>query len=101
VSALCVDSVEHRLGATIALHFMHYNFARIHQTLRVTPAMGAGLSDYVWSIEEIVRVMDYRFATLWYFGVAGFNLIPPSDPVGTWVSSEQFQIRVWTAVLYQ
>jgi|SRR6267154_977805 len=43
--------------AAIALHFMHYNFARIHQTLRVTPAMAAGLSDHVWSIEEIVRLL--------------------------------------------
>jgi hypothetical protein len=44
--------------AAIALHFMHYNFARIHQTLRVTPAMEAGISDRVWSIEEIVRLLD-------------------------------------------
>ena len=33
---------------------MYYNFARVHQTLRVTPAMEAGVSDHVWSIEEIV-----------------------------------------------
>src|SRR5579863_8477917 len=37
----------------VALHFMHYNFARIHKTLRVTPAMEAGVSDHVWSLEEI------------------------------------------------
>jgi hypothetical protein len=37
---------------------MHYNFARIHKTLRVTPAMQAGLSDHVWSIEEIVGLLD-------------------------------------------
>jgi IS1 family transposase len=37
----------------VALHFMHYNFARIHKTLRVTPAMEAGGSDHVWSLEEI------------------------------------------------
>ncbi len=42
----------------IALHFMHYNFCRIHQTLRVTPAMEAGISDHVWSIEEIVDLLD-------------------------------------------
>ena len=35
-------------------YFMHYNFARIHKTLRVTPAMEAGLTDHVWSMEEIV-----------------------------------------------
>jgi IS1 family transposase len=44
--------------AAVALHFMHYNFSRIHQTLRVTPAMEAGVSDHVWSIEEIVRLLD-------------------------------------------
>ncbi|HEV2491839.1 MAG TPA: hypothetical protein VG204_02070 [Terriglobia bacterium] len=37
----------------VALHFMHYSFARIHKTLRVTPAMEAGVSDHVWSLEEI------------------------------------------------
>lgn len=40
----------------IALYFMYYNFCRIHQTLRVTPAMEAGISDHVWSLEEIVRL---------------------------------------------
>ena len=39
--------------AAVALHFMHYNFARIHKTLRVTPAMEAGVTDRVWSLEEI------------------------------------------------
>jgi hypothetical protein len=34
--------------AAIALHFMHYNFCRVHQTLRVTPAMEAGIADHVW-----------------------------------------------------
>ena len=42
----------------VALHFLHYNFARVHKTLRVTPAMEAGLADHVWSIEEIVDLMD-------------------------------------------
>jgi IS1 family transposase len=40
-------------GFAVALHFLHYNFARIHKTLRITPAMAAGLSDHVWSLEEI------------------------------------------------
>jgi len=39
---------------------MHYNFARIHKTLRVTPAMAAGISDQVWSLEEIVGLLDRR-----------------------------------------
>lgn len=46
------------LGHAVALYFMYYNFARIHQTLRVTPAMEAGISDHVWSLEEIARLAD-------------------------------------------
>jgi hypothetical protein len=42
----------------LALHYMHYNFARVHQTLRVTPAMEASVADHVWSIEEILRLLD-------------------------------------------
>jgi hypothetical protein len=42
--------------AVVALHFMHYNFARIHKTLRVTPAMEAGIADHVWSLEEIAQL---------------------------------------------
>ena len=42
--------------AAIALHFMHYNFAQVHKMLRVTPAMEAGVSDHVWSLEEIARL---------------------------------------------
>ena len=45
-------------GHAVALHFMHYNFARVHKTLRVTPAMEAGLATHVWSIEEIVGLLD-------------------------------------------
>lgn len=54
------DSTKFRLallsGITSALHFMYYNFGRIHQTLRVTPAMEAGLTDHVWSLEEIAAL---------------------------------------------
>lgn len=42
----------------IALYYMHYNFARIHKTLRVTPAMEAGVSDHVWSVEEIASLLE-------------------------------------------
>lgn len=45
-------------AAAVALHFMHYNFARIHKTLRCTPAMATGVSDHVWSIEEIVEMVE-------------------------------------------
>ena len=37
---------------------MHYNFGRIHKTLRVTPAMEAGISDHVWSLEEITGLVQ-------------------------------------------
>jgi hypothetical protein len=37
---------------------MHYNFGRIHKTLRVTPAMQAGLANHVWSLGEIVALLD-------------------------------------------
>lgn len=43
--------------AAIALHYMHYNFCRVHQTLRVTPAMEAGIAEHVWSIREIVDLL--------------------------------------------
>lgn len=43
--------------AAIALHYMHYNYCRIHSSLRVTPAMEAGLSKPVWSIEELAGLL--------------------------------------------
>jgi len=45
-------------AAMVAIHFLHYNFARIHKTLRITPAMAAGLADHVWSLEEIVSLLE-------------------------------------------
>lgn len=42
------------LEAAVALHFCHYNFCRIHKTLKVTPAMAAGVTDRLWSLEEVV-----------------------------------------------
>jgi IS1 family transposase len=44
--------------AAIALHYMAYNFHKVHKTLRVTPAMEAGVTDHVWSVEEIVQLLD-------------------------------------------
>ncbi len=45
-------------AAAVALHYMHYNFCRIHRTLRVTPAMETGLATHVLSIDEIVGLLD-------------------------------------------
>lgn len=42
----------------VALHLLQYNFARIHKTLRVTPAMEAGIADHVWTLEEIAELPD-------------------------------------------
>jgi len=47
-------------GHSVAVHYMYYNFARVHMTLRSTPAMKAGVADHLWSIEEIVGLLDNR-----------------------------------------
>src|SRR6266699_1068353 len=49
-----IENLEH----AVALHFMFYNFGRIHQTLRVTPAMEAKITNHVWSLEEIAGLVD-------------------------------------------
>jgi IS1 family transposase len=51
-----LENHEHML----AIYFLYYNFCRVHQTLRVTPAMEAGLSNHVWTIEEMVKLLDGR-----------------------------------------
>jgi IS1 family transposase len=45
-------------AAALAIFYMHYNFVRIHQTLRVTPAMEAGVTDRLWSIEDVIGLLD-------------------------------------------
>ena len=42
------------MKAAVALHFAHYNFVRVHGTLRITPAMTAGLTDHIWTLEELM-----------------------------------------------
>ena len=42
----------------VALHFMHYNFCRQHKTLRVTPAMQAGIAKYIWSMEDVLNMVE-------------------------------------------
>src|SRR5882757_6078075 len=49
-----LENHEHAL----ALYFTYYNFCRIHQTLRVTPAMEAGVSDHVWSLDEVISLLE-------------------------------------------
>jgi hypothetical protein len=48
---------------SIAIYFMHYNFVRIHQTLKITPAMAAGVTDKLWEMYDMVKVLeDWEFA---------------------------------------
>ena len=42
----------------LSLYFVHYNFCRVHKSLRMSPAMAAGLTDRLWDIEDIVRLVD-------------------------------------------
>ena len=49
-----IENLEH----AIALHFMHYNFCRVHQSLKKTPAMAAGLAKYPWTIRDIVNLIE-------------------------------------------
>jgi hypothetical protein len=46
------------LAHAVWLHFMYYNFVRIHQSLRVTPAMEAGIADHLWTLEDVARLTD-------------------------------------------
>ena len=46
------------LQAAVAVHFAYYNFGRVHQTLRVTPAMEAGLTDHIWTIPELLGIQN-------------------------------------------
>ena len=51
-----IDNHEH----AVALYFMYYNFCRIHQTLRITPAMAAGVTDHLWEIGDIVKLLKEK-----------------------------------------
>jgi hypothetical protein len=42
------------LKSALALHFLYYNFIRIHQSLRITPAMQAGITNHIWTWEELL-----------------------------------------------
>ena len=53
--------VEHHIAA-VALHFMYYNFVKIHGTLKVTPAMAAGVADKLWEMTDVVRLVEEKEA---------------------------------------
>lgn len=52
-------------AAAVALHFMHYNFCRVHQTLRVTPAMAAGIAARVWELDELIALLPKPTVAAW------------------------------------
>jgi hypothetical protein len=56
LSEPCVE--DNKARSSVAIHFLYYNFGRIHKTLRITPAMAAGLIDHVWSLEEIALLAN-------------------------------------------
>ena len=49
--------VENLMHA-VSLHFMYYNFARVHKSIGTSPAKAAGVTDHVWSLHEIVALLD-------------------------------------------
>jgi IS1 family transposase len=82
--------VENHMRA-ISLHYMYYNFGRIHQSLKVTPAMAAGISDHVWTLEEIAALapieapkkrgpdgwLGVRVSLSPFAGLASFHIFRP------------------------
>jgi hypothetical protein len=74
-------------AAAVALYFMFYNFARVHQTLRVTPAMEAGVANHVWSIAEIVALLEELG-----FYLQAFH--PANVPIGC----HEYVLRNWRLV---
>jgi hypothetical protein len=51
--------IENHIAA-VSLYCMYYNFCRVHQTLRVTPAMESGIANHVWSIDELVGLLEQK-----------------------------------------
>lgn len=60
---------------SMSIYFMHYNFVRIHQTLRCTPAMAAGVTKTLWELADMVKVLDDWEARTEYRG-----LLPSDSP---------------------
>ena len=52
-------------GHMVALYFMHYNFCRVHKTLRVPPAMEAGIANHIWTLEELLELLNDKAALSW------------------------------------
>jgi hypothetical protein len=80
-----VDSHE----AAVAPHFMFYNFGRTHQTSRITLGMAAGVSDHVWSLEEIVKADGMSDCNQESFEAQRFTSRPPQSVRNTPIKSLQ------------
>lgn len=74
-------------ACAVALHAMYYNFVRLHKTLRVTPAMAAGVTDKLWEMTDIVDVIDS-------FEVKGARSRKPIFEVEKWAIGESYYVRV-------
>jgi hypothetical protein len=72
------------LAYSIAIMFMYHNFVRIHQTLRSTPAMKAGVTDHKWSIEEMVDLLP----------VLSYNTRPEKSQDPAWLFAARMADRV-------
>jgi hypothetical protein len=97
-------------SAAVAPHFLHYNLARIHKTLRITPAMAAGVSDHVWRYAEIASLSmsvdryereyhltpaGWQVGTYSYYGKAERAVPAPSNRVPT-IVKEVEQTSGWS-----
>ena len=60
VEGSSINATVRMTGVSVAIHYMHYNFCRIHKTPRVTPAMQAGIADHVWTIEEMLDLASQK-----------------------------------------
>jgi len=54
----CGTRLKPKAGDMMAIYFMHYNFVRIHQTLKVTPAMAVGITSKLWEMSDMVKVLE-------------------------------------------
>jgi len=68
--------------AAVSLHFMYYNFVRIHQTLRVTPAMATGITNHVWDVSDIIAPLDAKPKKPNYLDDAHYGPALGFDPTG-------------------
>jgi len=58
-----VYSISKKVGNLVyalALHFMYYNFCKVHKTVKMTPAMAAGVTDHVWALDEVVALLESK-----------------------------------------